>query len=203
MNYRNYEDYTREANYGHIPNEMHGGHHDHEMHMHHHNHMHHHHHMEELNNMYPEVYRIMYPMIRRVSNHNRHSRVTREALDNMVNEVYDQMEPEEEVRADITYTEENVAKKLNNDVGTNHSADVQEEVRGTRRRNFLLQDFIRVLLVRDLLMPNHSHCHCHHGRCNCRPHHHRPRPPHHRSADPWLEERLCAPQQCEYPGATY
>ena len=102
MYYRNHEGPMVDPVYEHMGHDMHGGHMHHDMHegnMHHHMQ---HPDMHELHNMYPEVYRIMFPMVRRVSDHNRHRRITRELLDNMVAEVYDHMEPEELVRSDAT-----------------------------------------------------------------------------------------------------
>ncbi|MCL2383673.1 MAG: hypothetical protein FWC79_06040 [Oscillospiraceae bacterium] len=183
MNYRNYGDYMGDMVHHHMPHDMCPGcggaqemHHtyegEHEMPSYAPE-------MDELNDMYPEVYRIMYPMVRRTCNQYRHRRITREVLDDMVTEVYSNMEPEE-----VMNVKDNLMR--NGDV-KNPNVKEGEASTETRNRNFLLQDFIKVLLVRDLLRPggfppHYRPCHCRPGRpCHCRPG--RPRRPHYRMSE--------------------
>ena len=50
--------------------------------------------VEELQGMYPEIFRIMYPMVRKTVAHHGHMRITRDMLDGMVSDIYENMEAE-------------------------------------------------------------------------------------------------------------
>lgn len=115
----------------------------------------------ELENYYPEIYRIVYPMVRKVCTQNNRG-FSKEAIDSMVDEVYDNLETNEITALNIT---------LNNDVrGENPSEnrDGKEENRQMMiRRNNTLNDLIRILILRELIRrPG-----CIGPNCN------RPRPP--------------------------
>lgn len=107
---------------------------------------------QELEEYYPEIYKIVYPMVKKVCAKN--NRVYgKEAIDRMVEEVYSNIEADDAVRLNIT---------LNNEVRgeTNtSSSDFEGEDDSNRsetrqiqsRRNNILNDLIRILILRELL----------------------------------------------------
>lgn len=118
---------------------------------------------EELENCYPEIYKVVYPMVLKACDTNTKP-VTSSLIEELTNEIYLSIE---------TDTEINVTINLNNDVGhktqnnrtttatasnTVKVAETQKENRGEDRqfRNRGLQDLIRILLIRELLgRPGH------------------------------------------------
>jgi hypothetical protein len=50
---------------------------------------------EELNRMYPEIYGIVYPMISKICNTNGNRKITKDVLDEMVSEIYRNVEAED------------------------------------------------------------------------------------------------------------
>ena len=98
----------------------------------------------ELNGMYPDIYTIVYPMVCKVCDKNENIKVTKEMLDKMVEEVYDNVEVDE--------SQKNVVPDpvLRNGDVVNPNAKKISQTRETRQRNFLLNDFIRVLFLREL-----------------------------------------------------
>lgn len=89
--------------------------------------------MQELENCYPDIYRIVYPMVQKVCSQNtRH--VTRELIDSMTDEVYFALEDREML--------ENRNKEEKNAQATE-----DRQI----RRNTDLNDLIRILILRELL----------------------------------------------------
>ncbi len=106
---------------------------------------------QELENSYPEIYKIVYPMVRKVCAKNNYRGFSKVEVDRMVEEVYSSIEVNDAVELNIT---------LNNDVRgvskeENSANDVKEdEERGEKRqirRNNGLNDLIRILILRELL----------------------------------------------------
>ena len=106
---------------------------------------------QELEDLYPEIYKIVYPMVRKVCAKNNYRGYSKNEVDRMVEEVYSNIEVNDAVELNIT---------LNNDVrGTskdnNSEKDAREnENRGEKRqirRNSGLNDLIRILILRELL----------------------------------------------------
>ncbi|MBQ2835378.1 MAG: hypothetical protein IJE68_00885 [Clostridia bacterium] len=94
--------------------------------------------MQELEDCYPEIYRIVYPMIQKACNQNTRP-VTRELIDSMTDEIYFAIEDREMV--------ENRGKEEKTGKSTTQVAeDRQIIVRNTR-----LNDLIRILILRELL----------------------------------------------------
>lgn len=95
-----------------------------------------------LNDFYPETYRMIYPMICKVCNQYDNTQITNDMLENMVDEVYRNFEPEDnptETRTELK----------NGDV---RNPNAKQEVRKeTRQQNFLLKDLIKILFIRELL----------------------------------------------------
>ena len=107
---------------------------------------------EELEDCYPEIYKIVYPMVCKACESNTQP-ITRQLIDSMTNEIYMAIEGNQEVNININ---------LGNDVrgvqNTNNTkkpeVNVQNrstESRQIGRNNFLLNDLIRILLIRELL----------------------------------------------------
>lgn len=100
---------------------------------------------EYLNDFYPESYRMIYPMVCKVCNQYGNTELTNDALESMVDNIYRNFEPEDLV-------EENRVELKNGDV---RNPNAKQEVRKeTRAMNCYLRDFIKVLLIRELLGGN-------------------------------------------------
>lgn len=108
--------------------------------------------------MYPEIYRIIYPMICKACmavNEN----VTEDLVSRITNEVYtnvEHMEVAGETRSSVSKTSISPASKstksepLNNRTSSNSSlSNVRQQE--TRQRNPLLRDLIRILVLRELI----------------------------------------------------
>lgn len=101
---------------------------------------------DELESCYPEIYKVVYPMVRKVCMQNTRG-FTRDAVDRMVEEVYSNIESNDAIELNIT---------LNNNVRgetSSESAESRESKGESRqiRRNNLLNDLIRILILRELL----------------------------------------------------
>ena len=117
---------------------------------------------EDLERHYPEIYRIIYPMVVRKAQFVT-GPLTRELIDGLTDEIYSAVEDDTEMNPEDT-TE------------IDESGEMVEDRSCCRRRrrpkNPGLRDLIQVLLLRDLIRrrrPFHHHRPPHH--------HHRPRPP--------------------------
>ena len=86
--------------------------------------------MQELENCYPDIYRIIYPMVQRICEKNNRKTLTRELIDNMTNEIYFAIEDKEMI--------ENREKE--------EKPENRQIVRNTN-----LNDLIRILILRELL----------------------------------------------------
>ena len=85
--------------------------------------------MQELENCYPEIYTIVYPMVQRACSQNTRP-ITRELVDNMTEEIYFAIEDKEMLE--------------------NRNKEEKGEDRQIRR-NTNLNDLIRILILRELL----------------------------------------------------
>ena len=102
---------------------------------------------QELEDCYPEIYKVVYPMVRKVCAKNNYRGYSKNEVDRMVEEVYSSIEANDAVELNIT---------LNNDVRGKSTDDKKEyeENRGEKRqirRNNGLNDLIRILILRELL----------------------------------------------------
>ena len=110
---------------------------------------------EDLEDMYPEIYRIVYPMVRKACMQNTRP-VTRELVDQMTQDIYSNIEADNVVNLNIHI-----------DNSTNSRGDTQEKTEAenvkvenrqaenrqveNRQFNRGLRDLIRILLLRELL----------------------------------------------------
>lgn len=97
---------------------------------------------DNLERMYPETYRIIYPMI--VSSCNMISMpITEEMIDRMTDDIYDRAIADSRINVDI-----NVEVETRDD----NSKQTSDESRQRRpRRNPIFRDLIRILLLREIL----------------------------------------------------
>lgn len=99
----------------------------------------------DLENCYPEIYKIVYPMIEAKCDNVRMT-VTKDDIENMTNEIYYALEEREEVRSTERDKIRNLEKK--SDIKQN---EISNEKRETRQINRNLRDLIQILLIRELL----------------------------------------------------
>lgn len=102
----------------------------------------------DLEKCYPEIYKIIYPMIKKVCMTNTEP-ITEENIERMVNEIYNNIETGDSITLNI-----NLGNNLVNTTNGNREVlTKKEESRATesRQNNFLMNDLIRILLIRELL----------------------------------------------------
>ena len=93
--------------------------------------------IQELENCYPEIYRMVYPMVQRACSQNTRP-ITRELIDNMTEEIYFSIEDREMI--------ENRTKEEKNSKSAENLENRQIVFRNTG-----LNDLIRILILRELL----------------------------------------------------
>ena len=104
---------------------------------------------QDLTEFYPEIYKIIYPMVCKACNMNSNREVTKDLLEQMTDEIYRNVEPEEQqttLRADV--------QLKNGDVINPNAKEPEQQTRETRQNNFLLRDLIRILLLKEWGKPN-------------------------------------------------
>lgn len=98
----------------------------------------------DLERMYPDTYRIIYPMV--VSSCNMVTMpITEDMLNRMTDDIYDRAEADGRINIDI-----NVMSRAEEE--SNYNRQISEDVRQRRprRRNRFLRDLIRILILREL-----------------------------------------------------
>lgn len=104
------------------------------------------HHSQDLTAFYPEIYKIIYPMVCKACNTNSGREFTKDLLEQMCDEIYRNVEPEQETTSNIRKQ----APLKNGDVrNPNAKEPEQPQTRETRQTNFLLRDLIRILILRE------------------------------------------------------
>lgn len=96
---------------------------------------------DDLERLYPETYRVIYPMVCLACD-NLRTPLTEQTIDMMTDNIYDRVEADGRINIDPP-------SQVNNDPPI--SENIQENRQGMPRRNRFLRDFIRVLLLRELL----------------------------------------------------
>ena len=116
---------------------------------------------EELEDCYPEIYKVVYPMVKKACMTNTKP-VTKELIDDMVVEIHSAFEQQSEV----TNVNINVGNNVNNvrsmdtknsriDTKVENKAESKENrEKEDRGNNFLMNDLIRILILRELLNNN-------------------------------------------------
>lgn len=134
------------------------------------------HHLEKC---YPEVYKVIYPMVTNACQ-NTNGPVTEELVNNITDEIYFAVEAETEVKLNINLTntvktKETDTKMKNVTVKKVENREETKEDRSRRRpRNTVLNDLIKVLVVRELIGGERAPV----------PPHRPPMPPHHNQRPP-------------------
>lgn len=96
---------------------------------------------EEVERLYPEIYRIVYPMVRKACTQC-NGEITEEFIERLTNEVCDNFETEQNVRSEQTKTTSKTQIKT--------ETRKEEETR-QRRPNNNIRDLIKILIIRELL----------------------------------------------------
>ena len=96
--------------------------------------------IQELSRFYPEIYGVVYPVVQKVCSRRNVTNVTEDMINQMVEEVYNVIEPGD----DIIEPREEPLK--NGDVRNPRAKETSRQ----RRVNPLMRDLIRILLLREL-----------------------------------------------------
>lgn len=122
---------------------------------------------QELENCYPEIYKIVYPMITKICN-NCEAPITRDTIERMTNEIYLAVESNNEINININLGNEMRQDEENRN--TNNRSNVTQEAKKELKksaiqekmsmessredrqfRNRDLRDLIQILIIRELL----------------------------------------------------
>lgn len=100
----------------------------------------------ELERMYPDIYRIVYPMVCKTCDMYSNQPITEELIEEMTTKIYLNIETNENTTVNVK------VESRNGDVKNHNEKKLEErENREDRVDNFLLRDLIRILLLRELL----------------------------------------------------
>lgn len=107
---------------------------------------------EDLEGCYPEIYKVVYPMVEKACRSNSKP-VTKELIDDLTNEIYMSIEGNQEVHININLQNEVENRNSNTKTQNKNESKTKEEPqnRETRQFNRGLIDIIRILLIRELL----------------------------------------------------
>ena len=123
--------------------------------------------VQELENCYPEIYKIVYPMITKICN-NCETPITRDTIERMTDEIYSAVESNNEINININLGNEMRQDEKNRN--TNNRSNVTQEAKKELKesaiqekmsmensrenrqfRNRDLRDLIQILIIRELL----------------------------------------------------
>ena len=119
---------------------------------------------EDLDDCYPEIYKIVYPMVQKACKKN-NKPITKKLIDDMVNEIYVNIEPNDSININVNVGNTSKVNSYSSDrevkgVTATRSPEVKTEVREargdtrqkeTRQKNYILNDLIRILVLRELI----------------------------------------------------
>lgn len=105
----------------------------------------------ELERYYPEIYKILYPMIQSACMRNTKP-LTEETLNEMVKDIYSNFNAEDvnDVRSSSKLKDSSSTSKTSSKTDSSETRNRGEE-RVIRPNNYVLNDLIRILLIRELL----------------------------------------------------
>lgn len=115
--------------------------------------------VQDIENMYPEIYNIIYPMIQKACMQN-NKPVTEDVLEEMTNDIYSNIEADNIFNLNITVenrSENNSVNKSTNKYentilnSSKNSSSENKENREYRQDNNPIRDLIRILLIREFL----------------------------------------------------
>lgn len=99
---------------------------------------------DNLERMYPEVYRVVYPMVCYACD-NITMPVTEAMVNIVVNDIYDRVEADGRINIEVVFEADFKTTRIDND------EEMEYNKKMPRRRNRFLRDLIRILLLRELL----------------------------------------------------
>ena len=117
----------------------------------------------ELENSYPEIYKIVYPIVTKKCENVRSETFSKSDIENMTDEIYYALEEKQEKRININLTNNMSSTKAQNNSAVSTSAKVenkrpdvkisQKAIENSEKRqiNSGLRDLIQILLIRELL----------------------------------------------------
>ena len=114
----------------------------------------------ELENSYPEIYKIVYPMITKKCDNMRGNDITKDDIENMTDEIYYALESRNETQVNINLTNDVNGLRTANRTNSSYTAKwenrkpevkVSETTGEKRQLNGDLRDLIQILLIRELL----------------------------------------------------
>ena len=114
----------------------------------------------ELENSYPEIYKIVYPMITKKCDNMRENDITKDDIENMTDEIYYALESRNETQVNINLTNDVNGLRTANRTNSSYTAKwenrkpevkVSETTGEKRQLNGDLRDLIQILLIRELL----------------------------------------------------
>lgn len=118
---------------------------------------------EELEECYPEIYKTVYPMVQKACMRNTKP-ITKRLIDDLVNDIYLNIEQNDSININVnlgnTSKINNISSERDARTTTLSRNDVKPEVREirnearpkeTRQNNFLLNDLIKILVLRELI----------------------------------------------------
>lgn len=117
----------------------------------------------DLEDYYPEIYKNIYPLIRKKCDNISKSDITKEFIENVCEDIYNEFQEKSEIEININL--KNEIKTTNMMRSTTRKPDTRikentTEKRETRQRDNRLMDVIKILLIRELLdrhnRPNRS-----------------------------------------------
>lgn len=108
-------------------------------------------------NMYPEIYKILKPMIEKACNMRADKEITEDIIDEIVDEVYRNIEPQiDVVNVNVTtvneYTRANSQNRNSNTkINTENTADKTNDEKRSCCGNPMLKDLIKILLLNQII----------------------------------------------------
>lgn len=108
----------------------------------------------ELENSYPEIYKIVYPMVAKKCDNMRGEAITKDDIQNMTDEIYYALETKNETRVNINLTNDVSTKNITRTESRRPDVKISEtkgDNSEKRQINSGLRDLIQILLIRELL----------------------------------------------------
>lgn len=108
----------------------------------------------ELENSYPEIYKIVYPMVAKKCDNMRGETITKDDIQNMTDEIYYALETKNETRVNINLTNDVSTKNITRTESRRPDVKISEtkgDNSEKRQINSGLRDLIQILLIRELL----------------------------------------------------
>lgn len=105
-------------------------------------------------NMYPEIYRILKPMIKKICESRMSSEITEDLIESMTDEIYMSVESEIDV-VNVNVTTENEYSRSNNQGRSGNNVKMGVESKENEKRaccsNPMLKDLIKILLLNQII----------------------------------------------------